>query len=140
MSLASFSFMEGDGQYTRIYLDRVKACDGIDPKIMRHLDASINRIDNPDMFGESLGIMVMEIEEGGLFQKSGIMEGDIIYELNGKPLHEPEEISRALGWDSDYSFLLTIRRGEKIITKAITPGRSAGALTWVLITFYQSLL
>lgn len=140
MSLASSSYMEGDGQYTKIYLERVKACKGIGPKTLRYLDASIKRLENPDMFGESLGIMVMEIEPGGLFQEAGIIEGDIIYKLNEKPLHEPEEISRALGWDSDYSFLLTIRRDEKTITKPITPGKSAGALTWALVTFYQSRL
>jgi hypothetical protein len=140
MSLASSSYMEGDGQYAMIYLERVKACKGIGPKTMRYLDASIKRLENPDMFGESLGIMVMEIEPCGLFEAAGIIEGDIIYELNEKPLHEPEEISRALGWGTDYSFLLTIRRDGKTITKPITPGKSAGALTWALVTFYQSRL
>lgn len=140
LHLVYTSFIEGDGQFTKIYLERMKSCSGISSEMMRWVEASINRIENPDMFGESLGIMVMEIEKDGLFDKAGIFVGDIIYELNGSPIHEPEEISRALGWTSEHSFLLTIFRDKKTITKPITPGRSAGALTLALITFYQSRL
>jgi general secretion pathway protein C len=44
-----------------------------------------NQLDKPD------GFQIANVKEGGFFEKMGVMQGDIIKEVNGEPVDSPEK-------------------------------------------------
>jgi hypothetical protein len=135
--LASTSYLEGDGSNSIGYLERIYSIAGLPDNLKRYLDASIHRLKNPDEFGESLGFLVMDIDENGLFAKSGFKLYDILIGINEKPLIEPTDISTSLAHNANHQFLIKLVRDGQEIELAVKPGQSAGIAIAQLVCYGQ---
>lgn len=135
--LASTSYLEGDGSNSIGYLERIYSIAGLPDNLKRYLDASIHRLKNLDEFGESLGFLVMDIDENGLFAKSGFKLYDILIGINEKPLVEPTDISTSLAHDANHPFLIRLVRDGQKIELAVKPGQSAGIAIAQLVCYGQ---
>jgi S1-C subfamily serine protease len=59
------------------------------------------------------GLMVLHVEPGGPAEKAGIVLGDVIVELQGKPALDPEHIQ---------DFLASVKVNDKVVTTVIRGG------------------
>jgi serine protease Do len=64
---------------------------------------------------ETEGVIVSDIEPGSPAQRAGIARGDIILQVNRKPVRSPQEARRALGAveSGSTAFLLILRNGQQ---------------------------
>jgi len=57
------------------------------------------------------GVVVTEVEPSGAAEAAGIQRGDVIQEVNRKPVHDVNQFRQALSGSSDQSVLLLVNRG-----------------------------
>jgi serine protease Do/serine protease DegQ len=67
---------------------------------------------------EIQGIEVLRVEPGSLAARNGLQRGDVITEVNRRPVRDLEEMRAALG-DADHTLLLHVRRGAGALYLAI---------------------
>lgn len=137
LTLAALSFMESDGQHAAIYLQRALDAPGLPQPYHAYVRASLDRLQSPDKYGESLGFYIIEIEEGGHFEKAGFIQADILIGLDEAPLLDPAEISQALGRSKEHPFLVKLLRNGQPMSLAVQPGHAAGATLIQLVCFQQ---
>ncbi|MCI5207618.1 MAG: hypothetical protein D3910_02220 [Candidatus Electrothrix sp. ATG2] len=137
MTLASLSFLESDGEFAASYIERALKTEGITEIYTNYLMSSLDRLKNPEPYGESLGFMVMEIESEGHFYNAGFKLGDVLVGIDNKPLVEPTDISEALGRAKEYPFILNLLRNGSPMNIAVQPGKSAGIILNQLVCFHQ---
>ncbi|MEZ4601052.1 MAG: DegQ family serine endoprotease [Syntrophotaleaceae bacterium] len=58
------------------------------------------------------GVLVSSVEPGSLAQRAGIQRGDLIQEIDRKPVKNPREVRQRLTLEKGKSHLLLIRRGQ----------------------------
>jgi serine protease Do len=61
------------------------------------------------------GVLVADVEQGSPASRAGIVRGDVILQVNRKPVASPPEASRALGAvpSGSTAFLLILRNGQQ---------------------------
>lgn len=131
--LAASSFLESDGHASAIYFERAIKSSSLSPLQEKFARLSIDRLNNPEVYEDSLGIMVVKVTPSGNFDQAGLKIGDVIVTLNGKTINEPGEIASELGKSGDNPILLGVIREGKYVKKVIKGGESAGATLSTLI-------
>jgi hypothetical protein len=132
--LAALSYLESDGHASIFYFERALASNQLSSRLKQFAQLSVNRLQCPEIYEDSIGIMVMKIIPKGNFDKAGLLEGDVLVSLNGKTLAEPMEIASELGKNEENPLILNIIRQDKSLSKVIKGGESAGAsLTQLII-------
>ncbi|MEM6806160.1 MAG: hypothetical protein AAF696_32480, partial [Bacteroidota bacterium] len=113
LELAAFSFLESDGYASIFYLKQALKNEALSEMQDLYIRLSIDRLENPDLYQGSIGIMVLKLDEGGNLDLAGIRIGDVLVGLEGKTIQEAYEISNALGkMDKESVVLDVIRNGE----------------------------
>ncbi|HET8623572.1 MAG TPA: trypsin-like peptidase domain-containing protein [Gemmatimonadales bacterium] len=75
-----------------------------------------------------LGLVVVALEPQGPAERAGVMLGDILVALDGKPVSDPAELLAALGPDRvGHALELRALRGGQLVGIAITVGRRTEA-------------
>jgi len=93
VSAASMSYLESDGQASKYYLKKALTNNDFSNTIRLFIEKSIDRLNNPDKYDGSIGLIIMELGEGSILKTNGIQVGDILYKINGKTVNDPSEIS-----------------------------------------------
>ncbi len=75
------------------------------------------------MQGQAQGVVVSDVVDGGPAQRAGIRPGDIILELNKRPVKRSQDIAGEIGKmkDGDVA-LMRVRRGDQAIFVAVPVG------------------
>ncbi|MEO6351364.1 MAG: trypsin-like peptidase domain-containing protein [Candidatus Limnocylindrales bacterium] len=73
------------------------------------------------------GVLVREVEEGSPAATTGLREGDLLVEANGRPIREPDDVFDALGAVNGGRMSLRIVRGAEEMTVDATFDASASA-------------
>ena len=78
--------------------------------------------ENLSIDASTKGVVVSGVEPGGAAEEAGIQRGDVILEINRKPVKNVADYNKALPKeDSDKSTLFLVRRGESTIFLALKP-------------------
>src|SRR3954470_18308391 len=83
------------------------------PNQKKYAQLSIDRIEHPEKYGNSIGIMVAKLTRGGNFEKFGLVIGDVIIALNGDVINEPLDLASALAKNDENPILLSIIRNNQ---------------------------
>jgi serine protease Do len=71
---------------------------------------------------QDTGVMIFQVEHGAPAKKAGLTMGDVIVKFNGHPVADFYDLPRLLADDVvGKETKITILRGEKLVTLAITP-------------------
>jgi serine protease Do len=71
---------------------------------------------------EAKGVVVSEVESGSPAEEAGLRRGDVILEINRKPVENAEQFRGALrDREKDKNLLFLVRRGENTIFLAMKP-------------------
>jgi len=133
-SLANFSFNEMDGGAAVFYYKRALDTGKLSERQARYAKASIHRIQNPDYYESSLGIMVLSLTEPSNFEASGLRQGDVIISVDGETVLEPLDIGLKLARTKEDALLLTVIRDDrKKMAIPVKSKQSAGALLTQLV-------
>jgi serine protease Do len=62
--------------------------------------------------GNARGAVITSVREGGPAQEAGLREGDVIIEVDRKPVNTADEATRLLGAERAGGHLLRVRRGD----------------------------
>jgi hypothetical protein len=131
--LATLSFLESDGHASIFYFEKSLEANTLSPIIRKFAQLSLNRLKYPEIYEESIGIMVMRLIPDGNFATAGLLEGDVIVSLNGKTINEPMDIASGLGKSRNSPVLVGVIRDDKLLSVVIKGGESAGAALSQLI-------
>lgn len=90
------------------------------PYISRALDAVLLPINQDviwafNLFAEDTGVFVLSVEPGGVADSYGIMAGDVISVIDGRPIYEPIDLDTFVYfWITQgyYDFIFDVYRGE----------------------------
>lgn len=138
VEMAGLAYLESDGEATKTYLARALAHPELNSQQNLMLQAAIKRLENPNIYEGSLGILVLDIEKGGAFENSNIKYGDVLIKIDEKPIDDPFEIANKLANLTTNHMLVTLlRNNEKLIMKVNT-GKSANATITTLIIFNKA--
>lgn len=132
--LAALSFLESDGHASIFYFEKSLEANTLSPILQKFAQLSLNRLKYPEIYKESIGIMVMRVIPNGNFATAGLLEGDVIVSLNGKTINEPMDIASGLAKSGSSPVLVGIIRDDKFLRIVIKGGESAGAALSQLIT------
>lgn len=133
-SLAALSYLESDGHAAIVYFERALATGELSPRQAQYAQASLDRLKNPEQYGESLGIMILDLSAGGSFEQAGLEAGDIIITLGKEVANEPMDIASALGKTGNSKLPLTIiRNGQKQILTVQGNQPASAKLTQLVI-------
>jgi S1-C subfamily serine protease len=114
--LAAFSYLESDGHASTIYFKRALATGKLSPAQARYAEISIDRLENPQNYDGSLGVMVIDLTDGGNFEQSGLKVGDVIVSFQKEVVNEPMDIASSLAKVERTQVPLSIiRDGQKQI-------------------------
>lgn len=132
--LAAFSYLESDGRAATTYFERALATGKLSSRQAQYAQASIDRLENPDRYENSLGVMIIELSAGGSFEQSGLKVGDVIVALEKEVANEPMDIASALAKAGNVKIPLTIvRNGQKQIVTVQGDQPAAAKLTQLII-------
>jgi serine protease Do len=73
------------------------------------------------------GVLIREVEEGSPAAAAGLREGDLLVEVDGRPIREPDDVFDALGKVSGGRMSLKIVRGAEEMTVDAGFGESGSA-------------
>ena len=98
LRLAHLSFIESDGEAAIHYLQRLLDHNPSLPDGTRAYTAqSLYRLHHPDVYGDALGIMILNVTPGLNGDVAGLIPGDVLYQIGGDALLDPAEIAIQLG-------------------------------------------
>ncbi len=73
--------------------------------------------------GEGSGVVVTDVADGGPAQRSGIRRGDVILEVNRRPVKRPDDVKGAIDKMKEGEMaLLRVRRGDQALFLAVPIG------------------
>jgi S1-C subfamily serine protease len=76
---------------------------------------------------QETGVMVFSVERGSPARKAGLIMGDVIVKLNGKPVTDFYDLPRLLADDViGKQTEISVLRGEKLMTLTVTPTEAEG--------------
>ncbi len=82
------------------------------PSLLRQAKAIPHKED-----GHRVGFRVVNIQEDSVYEQLGIKEGDIVQEVNGRPIRKPSQVMRAYNAFKDASRIrLRLRRDDQPVT------------------------
>src|SRR6185369_8468817 len=61
------------------------------------------------------GVVIASVRDGSPAQEAGVREGDLLLEVDRKPVASTDEAARALGAERAGGHLLRIKRGESAL-------------------------
>jgi hypothetical protein len=132
--LAAFSYLESDGNAATFYFRRAIETNQLSPLQKRFAQLSVHRLENPERYSKSIGIMVMKLTSGR-FKKSGLAVGDVIVSIDGQVCNEPFDIASALAKVGGGPTLLGIMRNGRNMIVRVHGGEAAGAVLTQLVVF-----
>ncbi len=100
-----------------------------DPLASR-LGLRVQEVEKPrlDERGLAYGVEVVALAAAGPAERGGLKVGDLLYQLNGLPLHSPERLAWLVGRsESDKTLVLSLMRGEGLLEVTIDPASPAPA-------------
>ena len=62
---------------------------------------------------DTRGVVISEVDPSGAAASAGLREGDVIQQINGRPVRTPDEVRSALGAATDRPAVLLIARGNQ---------------------------
>jgi len=92
----------GDGESSSKY---GLAVEPLTPRIARELELDRN----------TKGVVIADVDPSGAAASAGLREGDVIQQVNGKPVQTAEEVRSALNATGDKPAVLLIARGNATI-------------------------
>ncbi|MEM7370675.1 MAG: TIR domain-containing protein [Bacteroidota bacterium] len=111
--LAAFSFLECDGWASAYYYRRAIKTATLSSSLERFAQFSIDRLEHPETYQGSLGVMVVTVDKNGNLDQAGISMGDVITACEGQVVHEALDLSNLLAKaDKDQIVLDVIRAGQ----------------------------
>ena len=133
-TLAAFSYLESDGGAATVYFSRAIQTGKLSPRQAQYAKASINRLENPDQYDGSIGLMILDLSVGGSFEQAGLQVGDVITALEKEVVNEPMDIASALAKAGKVKIPLTIvRDGQKQIVTVESDRPAAAKLTQLIM-------
>jgi hypothetical protein len=93
LSAAAMSYIESDGLASKYYLDKALTNNDFSNTIRLFIEKSIDRLNNPDKYDGSIGLIIMELGEGCILKTKRIQVGDVLYKMNGEIVNDPADIS-----------------------------------------------
>ncbi|MEO1518719.1 MAG: PDZ domain-containing protein [Bacteroidota bacterium] len=93
MDLVFDSFISSDEAAIVYYLQKILQDKSLSQLQRTYVEKSLERMDIPNLYEGSVGVMIVKILSVGAFQQAGFQVGDVIYKVNGTLVSEPEEIS-----------------------------------------------
>ncbi|MCC7306869.1 MAG: PDZ domain-containing protein, partial [Acidobacteria bacterium] len=67
------------------------------------------------------GLVVTEVDPSGAAAEAGINRGDVIMEINRKPVKSVDDVQSALNTAGDKPILLLVSRGGNVVFLTINP-------------------
>jgi serine protease Do len=61
------------------------------------------------------GVVITDIDPSGAAASAGLREGDVIQQINGKPVRSVDDVRSALGAVGDKPAVLLIARGDSTV-------------------------
>jgi vacuolar-type H+-ATPase subunit F/Vma7 len=129
--LAAHSFFESDGHAAIFYFEKSLESNTLSPRMRTFAQLSLNRLKYPEIYEESIGVIVMKLTPHGNFSTAGLLEGDVIVSLNGQVIYEPMDIASGLATNNPV--LVHVIRDNKSLDIVVQGGESAGAALSQLI-------
>ena len=98
--------MESDGRASKYYLE--KALRNNDNSYLQNLfiQKSLLRINNPDIFEGSIGLMISDLGNNSILKGKGVKIGDVLYKVNGTVVNEPGDVSSIIAQTSNEDDIL----------------------------------
>ena len=96
LEMANEAFYRADEEAITFYLQRATQAKGLSAIQRIYLERSLERMKQPDLYGNSIGVMVLKVLDEGALKAAGIKAGDVIYKMNGELIQEPYDISELL--------------------------------------------
>lgn len=127
------SYLESDGHASRAFFQKAIETKKLSPSQEKFAWLSINRIERPEKYAGSIGVMIVKLIANGNFERAGLHVGDVILSLNGQTINEPLDIASVLAKTSDAPVLLNILRESGNVIVKVQSGEPAGALVTQLI-------
>lgn len=125
LSAAAFSYIESDGIASIFYLKKALANDNFSETIKIFIEKSIERLENPDIYEGSIGLIILEIDNTSILKQKGLNVGDIVYKMNGELLIEPLDISSMLAkTKKEEDILFEVYKPEDQIKRIAISGSS----------------
>lgn len=131
LRMAANSFIESDGHASVVYLRRILEAQTLSPVQRKFVELSLHRIEQPEVYQDSLGLMIFKVTERGNFDRAGIKMGDVLVSINGNAIIEPMDIAYELAGNDPV--LLGLVRDGKYSQVVVQGGESAGAALSPLI-------
>jgi hypothetical protein len=129
--LAAHSFLELDGHAAIFYFEKSLESNTLSSRMRTFAQLSLNRLKYPEIYEESIGVIVMRLTPHGNFYTAGLLEGDVIVSLNGQVIYEPMDIASGLATNNPV--LVRVIRDNKSLDIVVKGGESAGAALSQLI-------
>ena len=130
---ASLSYLESDGRAAIEYYRAALEMGTLSEKQKVFAQLSLDRLENPDKYDGSLGLLVIELTPSGNFEESGLMPGDVIIAIDGITINEPYDVASLLAKSQSNRAIVTIVRGDKRMMLSVKTHISAGSLVTQLV-------
>jgi hypothetical protein len=132
--LAAVSYLESDGRAAAIYFRRALDTGELSSTQAKYAEISIDRLKNPQNYEGSLGVMIINLTDGGSFDQSGLRVGDVIVSIQKEKVNEPMDIASYLAKVGRTPVPLTIiRDGQKQIVNVQGQQSAAATLTQLIV-------
>lgn len=132
--LAAFSYLESDGRAAAIYFKRALDTGELSSTQAKYAEISIDRLENPQNYEESLGVMIINLTDGGSFDQASLQVGDVIVSIQKEKVNEPMDIASYLAKAGRTPVPLTIiRDGQKQIVNVQGQQPAAATLTQLIV-------
>ncbi|MFK8185355.1 MAG: hypothetical protein AB8B99_18425 [Phormidesmis sp.] len=132
-SMAGLSYMESDGEASVVYFERALSTGKLSQNQERYARTSLDRLRNPERYGKTLGVMIIDLSVGGSFEQAGLQSGDVIVSVGNETVQEPMDIASAM-LKSDILPMTVVRDGQRQIVN-VQGGQPASAKLTPLIVF-----
>ncbi|MEM1324030.1 MAG: PDZ domain-containing protein [Bacteroidota bacterium] len=136
LTLAVLAFFESDEEGVKYYLQKALKSPQLSPVQRQFFELSLQRMEEPDLYGESIGVMVLRILPGGALQAAGLLPGDVLFKVNGEYVQNTADISKLIVGKAreDVHFFEFYREG-RYKSKSVPSNQLLGAQLSPLITW-----
>ncbi len=123
LSAAAYSYLESDGNAAKYYFEKALSNDDYSPTMRLFIEKSLDRLNSPDMFDGSIGLIILELDSESLLKDKNMQIGDILYKFNNEIVNEPSEVSSAIAkTNKDDNCLLEFYTLNGEIRRVAVPG------------------
>jgi hypothetical protein len=134
---AAMSYLGADGRAAAGFLQSAVDTGDLTPPLRAFAETSIKKLDNPGLFGDALGIFLLQVNQGR-FTSARLQANDTIVLIDGEPANEINQLTTAL--IKPEGVMLTVIRDAKEIEITVTGTGPAGAgVTQLVILHAQQI-